>query len=83
MGTAFQNLDSGCGPAQWFLHPQGPSTQYVGAWVWGNSTCSTCFGQVYDYEVLGPLGSSIPYEQFRTYRDRDACDVKVRNLSIK
>ena len=29
--------------------PKGTSTQYFGIWDFGNSSCSTGFGQVYDY----------------------------------
>ena len=39
-------------------YPKGPSTQYLGTWGLGNSNFSTGFGEVYDYEVLGPLGLS-------------------------
>ena len=39
--------------------PKGPSTQYLGTWGLGNSNYSTGFGEVYDYEVLGPLGSGL------------------------
>ena len=28
----------------------------MGIWGFGNSMCSTGFGQVCDYEVLGPIG---------------------------
>ena len=34
----------------------GPCTQLLGTWDLGNNGCSTAFGQVYDYWVLGPLG---------------------------
>ena len=30
-------------------NPKGPSTQYSGTWVSGNSNYSTGFGEVYDY----------------------------------
>ena len=32
-------------------------TQYLGTWDLGNSNFGTGFGEVYDYWVLGPLGS--------------------------
>ena len=38
-------------------HPEGPCTQELGTWDLGNSNYSTCFGSVYDYYVLGPLGT--------------------------
>ena len=39
-----------------YASPEGPCTQLLGTWVWGNSNYSTGFGQVYNYWVLGPLG---------------------------
>ena len=41
-------------------HPEGPCTQLLGTWIWGNSNYSAGFGQVYNYWVLGPLGPSAP-----------------------
>ena len=44
----------------WFkaLHPlqnpEGPSSRYLDTWVLGSSYYGRGFGQVYDYEVLGP-----------------------------
>ena len=37
---------------------KGPSTQYLGTWDLGNSNFSAGFGEVYNYQVLGPLGPS-------------------------
>ena len=38
--------------------PKGPCTRELNTWVWGNINCCTDFGEVCDYSVLGPLGST-------------------------
>ena len=38
------------------LTPKGPCAQYFGVWDFGTSNCSTGFGEVHDYVVLGPIG---------------------------
>ena len=45
--------------SRWRNHPKGPCTQSLGTWDLGTShySHSTGLGQVYDYWVLGPLGS--------------------------
>ena len=39
-----------------YSDPEGPSTLGLGPWVLGNKSDSAGFGQVYAFQVLGPLG---------------------------
>ena len=63
-------------------NPKGPSTRYLGTWDLGDGTCSTGFGQVYDYWVLGPSGTARKQDNCKTSATRKRLEEKNRLSSL-